>query len=281
MGDFAAIGRAADAIRQRCPLEPQVGVILGSGLGNVADGLADPVVIPYGEIPGFAESTVSGHHGALLIGRSGDVPVAIMKGRVHYYEGHPMEQVTFPVRVLRALGIRRLIITNAAGATNPDFVPGDLMLITDHLNLTGHNPLRGPNDDRLGPRFPDMSSTYRGPGERAIRDAAQRLGIPVREGVYAGLAGPSYETPAEIRMLQVLGADAVGMSTVAEVIVAAHGGMAVAGISVITNRAAGLSTTPLSHEEVKEVGQRVEESLGGLMVEVVKEFAGADVDHDD
>ncbi|MEK7706081.1 MAG: purine-nucleoside phosphorylase [Myxococcota bacterium] len=265
MSLFADIQEAVAAIREVTDLRPRVGLVLGSGLGAFAEQIENRVAIPYGEIPSFPESRVAGHAGQLVMGTMQGVPCAIMSGRVHFYEGHALPRVTFPVRVLAALGVQTLIVTNAAGSVNPTFAPGDVMVIVDHLNLTGDNPLRGRNDDRLGPRFPDMSEAYHLAGRKALHDAAREAQITLREGVYAGLLGPSYETPAEIRMLQRLGADAVGMSTVAEVIAAVHAGLKVAGLSVITNRAAGLSSTPLSHDEVKEIGQKVEGLLGRLL----------------
>jgi purine-nucleoside phosphorylase len=247
-------------------------VVLGSGLGAFADRLDRSVTVPYGAIPGFPESTVAGHEGALVWGMLGRVPTVVMKGRVHYYEGHDMQRVTFPVRVLAGLGVPWLLVTNAAGGINPGFSPGDMMVITDHLNLTGHNPLRGPNDERLGPRFPDMSEAYCREGRAMLHAAARNAGITLREGIYAGLGGPSYETPAEIRMLARLGADAVGMSTVAEVTVARHAGLRVMGLSVITNLAAGISATPLSHAEVTETGNRVKASLCEVLANAVGEL---------
>jgi len=261
--------QAAVAIKKQSPTPPKVGVVLGSGLGAFADHVDDAVVIPYGDIPHFPQSGVAGHQGELFLGNIAGTPVAVMAGRVHYYEGYPMGRVTFPVRVLAALGVEKLLITNAAGATNPYYQPGDFMVIVDHINLTGENPLRGPNDDRLGPRFPDMSTAYGRAGRKALHEAASSLGVNLHAGIYVGLAGPSYETPAEIRMLQTMGVDAVGMSTVAEVIVANHAGMEVAGMSVITNRAAGLNDQPLSHLEVKEVGDRVKGVLCDLLARAV------------
>jgi len=262
---YGDIQEAVAAIRDVTDLKPRVGLVLGSGLGAFAEQLENRSVIPYGDIPYFPESRVAGHAGQLVIGTMGGVACAIMSGRVHFYEGHGLERVTFPVRVLAGLGVQELIVTNAAGSVNPAFDPGDLMVIVDHINLTGDNPLRGPNDERLGPRFPDMTEAYHVAGRAALHEAAREAGMTLREGVYAGLLGPSYETPAEIRMLQRLGADAVGMSTVAEVIAAVHAGLNVAGLSVITNRAAGLGHAKLSHEEVKEIGHKVEGLLSKLL----------------
>jgi purine-nucleoside phosphorylase len=270
---YDQIQEAVATIRTETPLTPRVGVVLGSGLGAFAERVEDSVTLGYREIPCFPESGVTGHAGKLVLGRIENTPVAVMAGRVHYYEGHTMAKVTFGVRVLAALGIETLLITNAAGAINPTFVPGDFMVIVDHINLTGDNPLRGGNDERLGPRFPDMSATYGVEGRKAWHEASRAVGMSLREGIYAGLAGPSYETPAEIRMLQTIGADAVGMSTVAEVIVAAHAGLKIAGLSVVTNRAAGLGSKPLSHDEVKEVADRVRGVLCDLLAATVVRLA--------
>ncbi|MCA2978607.1 MAG: purine-nucleoside phosphorylase [Myxococcaceae bacterium] len=246
-------------IRRRAPgFSPRVGLILGSGLGAFADTLERAVAIDYAELRDFPRSSVVGHAGRLVLGyHRGTLPVVAMQGRVHFYEGYQPWQVGFPTRVLCRLGIEALVVTNAAGGINTGFAVGDLMAITDHLNLAGYNPLVGPNDEALGPRFPDMSHAY-DPGFLAtLRSSASSEGVLLREGVYASLSGPSYETPAEIRMLRGLGADAVGMSTVPEVIVAAHMGVKVAGISCITNLAAGLSKQKLSHDEVSETADRV------------------------
>ena len=262
---YDQIQAAKNYIQNKTSLTPHIGIILGSGLGAFAERLKQPVTIPYSDIPHFPQSSVEGHAGELWLGELHGVACAIMRGRVHFYEGYDLPQVTFPVRVLAALGVTQLVVTNAAGGVNPAFAPGDFMLIQDHLNLTGHNPLCGHNDERLGPRFPDMTYAYSVGLRSHVQQAAKTCGLILHEGVYAGLSGPSYETPAEIRMLQRLGADAVGMSTVAEVIVARHSGIEVCGISVITNRAAGLSSGPLSHEEVKEVGDRVRGPLCDLL----------------
>jgi len=242
----------------RSDLRPVAGVVLGSGLGRFAELLEKATAIPYAEIPEFPTSSVPGHTGRMVLGElptpAGPVPVAVLQGRAHAYEGFPAEEVVFGVRVLGRLGVSTLWLTNAAGGVNPAYQPGDLVRITDHLNLTGQNPLSGPNPDLLGPRFPDMSAAY-DPGMGALlEEEARRLGIPLAAGVYAGLPGPSYETPAEIRMLARLGADLVGMSTVHEVIAARHMGLRTAALSLVTNMAAGLSPTPLSHGEVQRVG---------------------------
>lgn len=247
------VTQACDFIRSFKTPPPSIGIILGSGLGAFADSLPGAQRIPYRDIPGFAETTVPGHSGTLVLGEYQAIPLIVLKGRFHYYEGHDMPTVTLPTRVLVSLGIKILIVTNAAGGINPNFQPGDLMLLTDHLNLMGVNPLRGPNFVQWGPRFPDQSSVY----QRSLRDLAQvcagELQFQVQQGVYAGLSGPTYETPAEIRMLRALGADAVGMSTVPEAVVANHMGCKVLGISCISNLAAGLAHQPLTHDEVEAI----------------------------
>jgi purine-nucleoside phosphorylase len=265
---LARLDEAATLVRSRTPLRPAVGVVLGSGLGAFADALEEAAVLPFGEIPHFPASTVDGHRGALVVGLCRGVPVAVMKGRVHFYEGYRLDEVVFPVRVLGRLGVRALLLTNAAGAINPAFAPGDLMVIEDHVNLLG-NPLLGRNEDALGPRFPDMSEAY----DRRLRDALEAAGraagARVHRGVYVAMTGPSYETPAEIRMARVLGADAVGMSTVPEVIAARHVGMRVAGLSCLTNMAAGVSDRALDHAEVLETGERTKAALLEVLARVV------------
>jgi len=266
---FSDVQEAVTYVREATSVVPRVGVILGSGLGAFAEKISDRKVMPYAKVPYFPQSTVAGHAGELVIGTIEGVPCAVMSGRVHFYEGHGMDRVTFPVRVLAGLGIKTLVVTNAAGGINAKFAAGDIMVITDQINLTGHNPLRGPNDERQGPRFPDMTRVYEPECQKMLHEAAGELKLKVQEGVYVGLAGPSYETPAEIRMLGRMGADAVGMSTVAEVIVAAHAGLRCAGLSVITNLAAGLSGEKLSHEEVKQIGARVQKHLIPLLTKAV------------
>ncbi|MBC7259962.1 MAG: purine-nucleoside phosphorylase [Chloroflexi bacterium] len=273
--------RAAEAIFARTRHRPQVAVVLGSGLGGLVSEVQDADVIPYSEIPEFPQCTVEGHMGRLVIGRLEGTCVAMMQGRAHYYEGYSMQQVTFPVRTFQQMGIGVLIVTNAAGGLNPEFRAGDLMLIADHINLVGMaglNPLRGPNDPELGPRFPDMSRAY-DPELRAIaRRVAAREGIPLREGVYIMLAGPSFETPADMRFLRAIGADAVGMSTVPEVTVARHGGTRVLGISGIANTlspgeaAAGHDDT--THEEVLAAGRVLAPRLAALIRGVLRELGG-------
>lgn len=267
----AQIEAAAIAIRERLDLPPgpvaSVGVVLGSGLGAVADGVVDGGgrAVEFGAIPHFPTSSVEGHKGRLVFGRVDDAPVVMMQGRVHRYEGWSAAAVAFPVRVLIALGAKRLLLTNAAGGLGDGYAAGDLMLISDHLNLTGDNPLVGRNEDRLGPRFPDMSDAYAKRLRAIAKEVAAAQGVKLQEGVYASVLGPSYETPAEIRMLRALGASAVGMSTVYETIAAAHAGVPVLGISCITNLAAGISPQPLSHDEVKETATRVEAVFSGLV----------------
>jgi purine-nucleoside phosphorylase len=260
---------AARTVRARFREDVRVGLVLGSGLGAFADELADAVAIPYEEIPGFARSTVEGHAGRLVVGRVDGVAAAAMQGRFHFYEGYTLEEVTFPVRVMALLGASSLVLTNAAGGLNNSLKQGSLMLISDHLNLLGASPLRGPNDARFGPRFPDLSEVY----DRAYQDAAvgeaHALEIELRRGVYAALPGPNYETPAEIRMLRALGADAVGMSTVPEAIVARHCGLRVVGISCITNMAAGVLDRPIDHAEVMETGESVREMFSALLRRVI------------
>ena len=243
---------------------PAVGVVLGSGLGSFADAVEDAVAIQYGDLPGWPVSTAVGHAGELVLGTFGDVPVAVLKGRAHLYEGHAPERVVFGIRVLGQLGVRSLVLTNACGAIDPALPPGRLVAISDHLNLQGSSPLVGPNDETLGPRFPDMSDAYDPEYRRLARETAGRLGLELGEGVYAAWLGPAFETPAEIRMMRVLGADLVGMSTVPEVIAARHMGVPVVGLSVVTNLAAGLGRKALSHAEVAETAERVRDRLAAL-----------------
>jgi len=262
---------AADSIRSKTSVRPAVGLILGSGLGVLGDEIQGGDRIPYEEIPGFPVSTVEGHAGQLVLGELEGKPVTVMQGRFHYYEGYPMDQVVFPVWVMRSLGVKTLLVTNAAGGVNTDFSPGDLMLITDHIKFFTDSPLRGPNVEEWGPRFNDMSDAY----TWRLRDLARKVGgaagIDLREGVYAHMPGPSFETPAEIRMLRTLGADAVGMSTVPEVIAAAHSGLEVLGISAISNMAAGILDQPLNHEEVIETGRQVRDTF----IRLVRAILGA------
>jgi purine-nucleoside phosphorylase len=257
------------AIRARTDLRPAVGVVLGSGLGGFADAIEDAVEIPYAEIPGWPAPTAVGHSGTLVLGVFGGVPVAVMKGRAHLYEGHPPAKVVFGVRALGRLGVGNLVLTNACGAIDPSLAPGRLVAISDHLNLQGSSPLTGPNDDKLGPRFPDMSDAY-DPEYRALaRDAAARVGLELGEGVYAAWLGPAFETPAEIRMMRALGADLVGMSTVPEVLAARHMGIRCLALSCVTNAAAGVLPEPIDHERVLEVGARAAGDLVALLREVI------------
>ncbi|WP_102345697.1 purine-nucleoside phosphorylase [Bacillus sp. Marseille-P3661] len=249
---------------------PTIGLILGSGLGVLADEIDDPVKIPYRDIPNFPLSTVEGHKGQLVIGKLQGIQVIAMQGRFHFYEGYSLEKVTFPVRVMKAIGVKTLIVTNAAGGINTDFKPGDLMIISDHINNMGQNPLIGHNEAALGVRFPDMSSAYDWELQQKVKKVGESLGIALKEGVYIANTGPSYETPAEVRMLRNLGGDAVGMSTVPEVIVARHSGLKVLGISCISNMAAGILDQPLTHEEVMETTELVKEQFLTLIKETVK-----------
>ena len=262
-------------IRARWPLEPRVGVVLGSGLGPFADAVEDAVEIPYGEIPGWPVSTAVGHAGTLVLGTFAGAPIAVMRGRAHLYEGLPPARVVFGIRVLGALGIRTLVLTNACGAVDDTLAPGQLVAISDHLNLQGSSPLVGPNDDALGPRFPDLSDAYDPALREAARTAATRLGFELSEGVYAAWLGPAFETPAEIRMLRTLGADLVGMSTVPEVLAARHQGIRCLALSCVTNMAAGILPEPIDHERVLEIGAAASDRLISLLREVVPAVATA------
>jgi len=253
----ARIMAAAEYIRSCTELRPTIGLVLGSGLGDYADTLEDTVRIAYSDIPNFPVPSIPGHTGALVFGRKCGREVVVMQGRIHYYEGLPQQEITLPIRVLAALGVKTVVLTNACGGVNLSFTPGDLMLISDHINYSGANPLVGPNLDAFGPRFPDMSDLYTASLRKAIREKAQDAGIPLQEGVYAMYSGPNYETPAEIRMFRILGADTVGMSTVPEALVAGHCGMQVVGVSCVTNMAAGVLPVKLSHAEVTETANRV------------------------
>jgi len=254
---FTHAESAAAFIRSQTSLRPQIGLVLGSGLGSFADDLTETVRIPYAQIPSFPRSTAVGHAGQLVIGKSGSVAVAVMQGRVHLYEGYSAAEVAFPTRVLGRMGIKSLILTNAAGGINTAYGQGALVMLRDHINLQGQNPLTGANDERFGHRFPDMTHVYSKRFRAMALEEAKKLSITPHEGVYAALAGPSYETPAEIRYLRVIGADLVGMSTVPEAITARHMGIEVMAISCVTNMAAGTTDQPLNHEEVLEVGRRV------------------------
>jgi purine-nucleoside phosphorylase len=262
-----------DSITSICAVKPLLGLILGSGLGSYADTLQNKQEFPFEKLPHFPKPTVVGHSGKLIIGETGGVAVAALQGRIHFYEGYSLQEVTYPTRILGILGIRKLIITNAAGGINMKFRPGDLMVITDHLNLMGTNPLIGPNPDELGDRFPDMSDAYDSNMRQITMRVAAQNGIPLQQGIYAGLSGPSYETPAEIRMLRILGADAVGMSTVPEVIVANHMRIPVLGLSCITNMAAGILPQKLTHQEVLVTTEKVREQFAILLSKIVPKLA--------
>lgn len=257
LDEFFHADRAAQAILGCTPLRARIALVLGSGLGGFADELRDSVRIPYAEIPAFPRSTAVGHAGNLVIGNVEGIIVAAMQGRVHLYEGYSAQQVAFPVRVFARMGVKAVVLTNAAGGINPSYGRGALVAIRDHINLQGHNPLVGPNDERFGPRFPDMTDCYNPQFRQFVLDEANRLGGDIYEGIYAAMLGPSYETPAEIRYLRTIGADLVGMSTVPEVIAARHMGLHVLAISCVTNMAAGMTSEKINHEEVLETGARV------------------------
>ena len=263
------IDEAVAFVRSRTSLAPRVGVILGSGLGDVVESLDVETAIPYGEIPGAKASTVLGHSGRMVFGRTGGVPVVVMQGRVHFYEGYEMDEVMFLSRVIGRLGIKALVVTNAAGGVNTSYKPGDLMLISDHINFMGMNPLRGPNVEELGVRFPDMSEAYPESLRDLARGVAKPLNLELKEGVYLALSGPTYETPAEIRAIRTLGADAVGMSTVPEVIAMSHMNIPVLGISCITNMAAGILKQKLTHQEVMDTTARVQREFTALVLGVL------------
>lgn len=272
MDIYGNMSEAVEFIKSKISVTPDTGIILGSGLGDFADEIDKSIVIPYEEIPNFMKVKVKGHAGNLVVGMVSGKPVAVLQGRYHFYEGHDIRDIVFPVRVLCSLGIQNLLITNAAGGINSAFAPGDLMVISDHINLMGENPLSGDNDERIGPRFPDMSTIYDKVLSEKIISTARSMKISIKSGVYAGLRGPSYETPAEIRMLKTIGADSVGMSTVPEGIAAKHMGMKVAGISCITNFAAGIIDQPLDHSEVTETADRVKEDFISLLTRVISIF---------
>ena len=266
-----AVSEAAEYLRARLPVRPDLALVLGSGLGGLADRIEDPVYIPYGQIPHFPVSTAPGHAGRFVFGRLSGRMVLCMQGRFHYYEGHDMAAIALPVRVLKALGCRALVLTNAAGGVNWDFSVGDFMLITDHINFMGANPLRGENDDAIGPRFCDMTHVYTPEFQQTARQVAAQQGITLREGVYLGYMGPSFETPAEIRAFRTLGADAVGMSTVPEAIAASHCGLPVLGVSLITNMAAGMAGKRLSGDEVIEIANQ----RGPVFQDFIRTVVGA------
>lgn len=269
---YIQLEEAVAAVHHRSSVRPRIGIVLGSGLGPLADEVTGSTTVPYDQIPHFPMSTAPGHTGKLVLGQLEGQRVVVMSGRVHLYEGYTPQQVVFPIQTLRQLGVQILIITNAAGGVNLDFHPGTLMLISDQINLTGHSPLVGPNDSRVGPRFPDMSEAYSKEWRDVAHRAAQQLGISLSEGVYLGLIGPQFETPAEIRMARALGADAVGMSTVMETIAANHCGMSVLGISCITNMAAGILPQKLTEEEVFDTTRRVRRKFASLVRGIVAAY---------
>ncbi len=271
--DFSRANEAAAFIRQKTSLQPKIALVLGSGLGGFADELAERTVIPYAQIPHFPVSGAEGHAGNLVIGKVGDVPVAAMQGRVHFYEGYSMQRVTFPVRVFARLGIKAMLLTNAAGGINLKYSQGSLVVIKDHINFQGNNPLIGPNDERFGVRFPDMTEAYAADYRKIALEEGRRLGINIFDGIYIALSGPSYETPAEIHVFRTIGADLVGMSTVPETIVARQCGMKVLAISCVTNMAAGTTGEPLNHAEVMATGERVRKYFVGLVKAVVPRMA--------
>jgi xanthosine phosphorylase len=264
---------AATVMTERAGLRPRVGVVLGSGLGAVADAVVDPTTIDYAELPGFPAPTVAGHGGHAVLGRIGEVPVAVLQGRAHVYEGGDLERIRVPIRALRAAGAEILVLTNAAGSLHEEVGPGRLMLITDHINMSGTNVLTGPNDEAIGPRFPSMRDAYDPELRDRLRAAAAELGTELAEGVYAAVSGPTFETPAEIRALGMLGGDAVGMSTVHETAVARHCGLRVSAVSAITNLAEGMGAEPLSHEQTLRDAQRAAEALAPLLVRFVEGLA--------
>lgn len=265
-----AINKAVSYVRSKTKLEPRVGIVLGSGLGNVVDAVDVEVSIPYGEIPGAKAATVIGHSGRMVLGRVGKLPVVILSGRMHFYEGYEMSEVMLLSRVITRLGIKKLVVTNAAGGVNTSFKPGDLMIISDHINFMGVNPLRGPNIDELGLRFPDMSEAYPEELRKIAREVGSKLGVKLQEGVYLALSGPTFETPAEIRAFRTLGADAVGMSTIPEVIAMSQMNIPVLGISCITNMAAGILKQKLSHMEVMETTSHVQKEFTALVLGILE-----------
>ena len=275
--DYTRAESAAQFLLSQTKLRPKIGLVLGSGLGAFADELTSAARIPYSQIPAFPRSTAIGHAGQMVIGRAGDNPLAAMQGRVHLYEGYSAKEVAFPIRVFGRMGIKAVILTNAAGGINLEYKQGALVVVSDHINLQSHNPLVGPNDDRLGQRFPDMTKAYWKPYREATVEEAGKLGMTVYQGVYAAMLGPSYETPAEIRYLRTIGADLVGMSTISEVVAAVHMGLKVLAISCVTNMAAGILDKPIDHREVLETGERVRGQFEALLKAVLPRIA-ADLD---
>jgi purine-nucleoside phosphorylase len=271
-GIYRKIKESVEAIRSRCSLEPEIGIIIGSGLGGLVKDLDNPTVIPYCDIPHFHGTTTEGQSGQLTLGLFHGVPAVFLKGRCHLYEGYPMEDVVYPTRTICGLGIKTIIISSAAGGLNPEFEPGDLMLLKDHINLMGDNPLKGSQIAQLGPRFPDLSQAYSLSCNEILQKAASTLGIRIHQGVYAGMLGPTYETPAEVRMLKIIGADAVGMSAVPESIAANHLGVQVIGLMCITNRAAGLSDKKLTHQDVIENSKATAAMVSRLLAEAIPQL---------
>lgn len=270
--DYEKLLKCYNGVRNKVTFEPKVAIVLGSGLGNFADSIQIVEELPYGDIEDFPVSTVPGHAGKFIFGYLGEVPVVCMKGRVHYYEGYPIEDVVLPARLMKMMGAEILFLTNASGGVNDTFHAGDLMMITDHISCFVPNPLIGPNIEELGTRFPDMSSVYDKELQKILRQTAQENNIPMKEGIYLQLTGPSFESPAEIRMVRTLGADAVGMSTVVEAIAANHMGMRICGISCVCNLAAGMTENPLTHEEVQEAANKTAPLFTKLVAESVKKF---------
>ena len=271
--DFTRAESAAQFLLSQTKLRPKIGLVLGSGLGAFADQLTNAARIPYSQIPAFPRSTAIGHAGQMVIGKAGDIPLAAMQGRVHLYEGYTAKEVAFPIRVFGRMGVRAVILTNAAGGINLEYEQGALVVVSDHINLQGHNPLLGPNDDRLGQRFPDMTKAYWRSYREATVEEAGKLGMTVYQGIYAAMLGPSYETPAEIRYLRTIGADLVGMSTISEVVAAVHMGLKVLAISCVTNMAAGILDKPIDHREVLETGERVRDQFEALLKAVLPRIA--------
>ena len=269
---YDQINEAINFINKNNNLKPDIGIVLGSGLGEFANIVSKKYILNYSDIPYFKKVSIKGHAGKLVFGKIQDKVIAILQGRYHFYEGHDIKDVVFPIRVLCGMGIEKIILTNAAGGINPDLKPGDLMVIHDHINLMGVNPLKGENDERIGSRFPDMSNVYNKDLIKIIINTGSSLSLKLKTGVYAALTGPSYETPSEIKMLSILGADAVGMSTVPEAIAARHMCVKVAGISCITNLAAGISKSPLNHKEVTETADRVKNNFIALLEKIIPEF---------
>ncbi len=266
--------QTAETIHARVPMfNPHVALVLGTGIGGLADAVENPVVINYEDLPGFPQATVKGHAGRLVLGHLAGVPVACMQGRAHLYEGHPASDLAHPIRALRLVGCDTLVLTNAAGSLNADFLPGSLMMLTDHINMTGLNPIAGTNNEHFGPRFPDMTEAYDQDLRRQLAVAASTLGITLQEGIYIAVLGPNFETPAEIRAFRILGADAVGMSTVPECLAARHCGMRVAAISIITNLAAGMTHEKLSHDQSLTIGAEAAKDLNNLLLEFLSGFS--------